>query len=134
MKNERYLEHEAMVKRVLETSDGDPQGLTDSDVAALTHCLETVSDRERETWGRLVEDAIRERNRLRMALVEIYVIAQTHREWAISGRCVTALGPGVPGISAPPEKDYCAVCDKVHEVMMKAVRVCEPSERHGEEP
>ena len=40
--------------------------------------------------------------RLRATLSEIHSLAMEHREFAIAGRCVTALGPGVPGVSAPP--------------------------------
>lgn len=46
-------------------------------------------------------EAIEEVMQLRAALIEIHALAQAHREWAISSRCVSALGPGVPGVSAP---------------------------------
>lgn len=39
--------------------------------------------------------------RYRQALIDIHKLATEHREWAIAGRCVTELGPGVPGVSAP---------------------------------
>jgi hypothetical protein len=43
----------------------------------------------------------RKEQALRASLIAIHTLAEQHREWAIMGLCRTALGDGIPGVSAP---------------------------------
>lgn len=54
MSSERTKEYEAMVQRWIDTGESDMQ-ISDRDVTSLIRMLEMVSDRERETWGPIID-------------------------------------------------------------------------------
>lgn len=69
--SERRKDHEAMVQRWIDNAI-DPPHLSYDDVYSLVHLLETVSDREREALGKVVEDACRERERFRVMILKLW--------------------------------------------------------------